>query len=301
MRHFQILIYAALLSLISGCSKEQTTPESRAEDERVIFGLEAEASKAIELKDLNHLISLYADDGALYYEDHPMVGGKDAVRQTWKAIFARPGFSMSARPREVEREISGDLGFAHGSYTMKMNDAAGRVIMDRGEYGVVYKRQPDGKWKIIADNGNSELGAHAFPKPPDRRIKPASPIAPLVGLASILAAIWFIFGMPILFATFAWKYFRSRKLSTGFVVSAVMLIAFFAAALLLWSQFAGHYWNLSFGTALRAGFDSERFGHPVEHTAEVLVVNLLIFSTVCSSAAGAVIGIFRHFRKKVSV
>lgn len=298
MRHFRIWICAALLSFIPGCAKEQTAPESRAEDEQAIFFLEAEASKAIEEKNLDRLIPLYADDGALYYEDHPMVGGKNAVRQTWKATLSKSGFSMSTRPREVEIASSGDLGFAHGRYTITMKDAVGRVTTDRGEYGVVYKKQADGAWKIIADNSNLVVGPHAFPKPPDRRITSASPIGPLFGLACILIIIWFFLGMPILLAVSLRNSLRSRKPSTGFLVSAVMLIIFFAAALILWGQFAGQYWNLSFGTVLRAGADSERFGHPLEHTAEVLVVNLILFSTFCSLLAGAITGTFRHFWMK---
>ncbi len=298
MRHFRILIFAALLSLIPGCTKEQITPESRAEDERLIFGLEAEASKAIEEKNLDHLIALYAEDAGLYYEDHPMVGGKNAIRQTWKATLSKSRSSMSARPREVEIGSSGDLGFAHGRYTITMKDDGGRVTTDRGEYGVVYKKQADGTWKIIADNSNLEIGPHAFPKPPDRRIKPASPIGPLFGLACIVIIIWFFLGMPFVFAVSLRKSIRNRKPSTGFFVSAIMFIVFFAAALILWWQFAGQYWNLSFSTAILAGGDSERFGHPVEHTAEVLLVNLILFSTLCSLLAGAITGTFLHFTMK---
>lgn len=293
MRNVRILLCAALLSFIPGYAKEKTALESRAVDERAIFALEAEASRAIEAKNLDRLISLYADDGALYYEDHPMVKGKVAVRQTWEAALSKPGFSMSTRPQKVELENSGNLGFAHGRYTVKTSDATAT-----GEYGVVYKKQADGTWKIIADNSNLEVGPHAFPKSPDRRITPASPIAPLLGLAAILITIWFLLGMPVVFVVSLSRYILSRRMSTTFLVSAVMLFVFFAAALILWIQFAGQYWNLSFGTALRAGFDSERFGHPVEHTAEVLVLNLVIFSTFCSLLAGAVTGTFRHFRIK---
>ena len=295
MRYFLIVLWVALLGVICSCAKESTTPESRAEDEWVIFGLEAEISKVIESKDLDRLMSFYADDGALYYEDRPMVGGKDAIRQTWKNIFARPGFSMSTWRRRVETAASGELTFAHGRYTTTVTNAGGRVVTDRGEYGVIYKRQTDGKWKIHADNSNLELGAHAFPKTPDRRLKPASMIAPLIGLACFFAGIWFLFGMPIVFVVSGWNFIRSRKLTTGFLVSATLLIVFFATAALLWNHFSTKFWNMSFGHALKAAGDSARYGHPVEHTAEVLLVNLVIFSTLSSVVAGAIAGTVRHF------
>lgn len=294
MSHFRILMCCvALLSSICGCAK-QSAPDNRAEDERLIRDMEIEASEAVTARDLGHLVSLYADDASLFYADNPMVAGKDAIRETWKAILARPGFAMSTELLKVEISSSGDLAFTHGAYTMIMNGATGNPVTDKGEYAVVYKKRPDGKWKIVADNGNSDLRAHSLPKSPDRRQQPPSSIAPLIGLACFFSGLWFLFGMPVVLAVFAWKYFQSRKLPTGFLVSVVMLIVFFAIAALLWRHFATHYWNLSFLTALHAAGDAARYGHPVEHTAEVLLANLLIISTLSAAAAGAITGGVRH-------
>ncbi len=294
MSHFRILMCCvALLSSICGCAS-QSAPDTRAGDEQLIRDMETMASEAVTARDLGHLVSLYADNASLFYADHPIVAGKDAIRETWKAIFARPGFAMGIELLKVEISRNGDLAFAHGAYTMTMNGATGRPVTDKGEYAVVYKRQADGKWKIVADNGNSDFRAHSLPKSPDRRQQPPSPAAPLIGLASLFSSLWFLFGMPVVLAVFAWKYFKSRKLSTGLLVSAVMLTVFFAVAVLLWRHFATNYWNLSFLIALDAAVDAARYGHPVEHTAEVLLANLLIFSTLSSAAAGAMTGGVRH-------
>ena len=294
MSHFRILMCSvALLSLICGCAN-QSAPDNRSEDERLIRDMETMASEAVAARDLGRLISLYAEDASLFYADHPMVAGKDAIQETWMAIFARPGFAMSIEPLKVEISNSGDLAFTHGAYTMTMKGATGKAVADKGEYAVVYKRQPDGKWKIVADNGNSDLRAHSLPKSPDSRQQPLSPAAPLIGLASLFSSLGFLFGMPMVLAVFAWKYFKSRKLSTGLLISAVMLAVFFAVAALLWRHFATHYWNLSFLTALDAAVDAARYGHPVEHTAEVLLANLLIFSTLSSAAVGAMTGGVRY-------
>jgi len=256
--------------------------------------MERELSKALSGRDLGHLVSLYADDAALYYEDNPMVAGKDAIRETWKTILSKPGFSMSTEPQEVQVPGSGNLAFAHGAYTTTTNDATGKTVTDKGEYAVVYMKQPDGNWKIVADNGNSDLRAHSLPKFRDRRQKPPFQIASLIGLLCFMSGLWFLFGMPVVLSVFAWKYYQSRELPTGFLVSAVMLIAFLATAVLLWRHFATHYWNLSFQTARHAAVDAARYGHPVEHTAEVLLANLLIFSTLSAAAAGTITGSVRY-------
>jgi len=257
--------------------------------------MEMELSRALSARDVGHLVSLYADDAALYYADNPPVTGKDAIRETWEGILSKPGFSMSTEPLEVEIATRGNLAFSHGAYTTTTNNATGKTVTaDKGEYAVVYRKEPDGKWKIVADNGNSDLRAHSLTKFPDRRQKPIFAIAPLIGLICFMSGLWFLFGMPVVLLVFAWKYYQSRELPTGFLVSVVMLIAFFATAGLLWRHVATHYWNLSFLTALDAARDAASYGHPVEHTAENLLANLLIFSTLSAAAGGAISGSLRY-------
>jgi uncharacterized protein (TIGR02246 family) len=294
MIRLRVLICSVtILSTIGGCVS-RSAPDTRAEDERLVRDMETKASAAINARDLGHLVSLYADDASLFYADSPMVAGKGAIRDTWKAILARPGFAMRTELLSVDIPTNGDLAFAHGSYTMVMEGATGRPVTDTGEYAVVYKRQPDRRWKIVADSGNSELRAHSLPKSPDRSQRPPSSIAPLIGLACVVSGLWFLVGMPVVVAVLAWKYSRRRELPRGFLVSVAMLIVFFAVATLLWRYLASHYWNLSFLTALHAAGDAARYGHPVEHTAEVLVANLLIVSTLSAAAAGAIAGGVRH-------
>jgi uncharacterized protein (TIGR02246 family) len=278
-----------LLSSIFGFAN-QSIPDNRAEDERMLREMEIEASRALVAKDLDHLISLYADDASIFYADNRAVTGKAAIRETWRTILVKPGFAMSTEPLKVQVSDSGDLAFIHGAYTMTMDDAMGKSISDKGEYVVVYKKQPDGKWKVFADSGNSDFRVHSLPKSPDRRQQPASSIGPLVGLACFFSGIWFLFGMPVVVAVLVWKCWRNRKFSAGLLVAVVMVIVFFGSATLLWRHFATHLWNFSFMTALHAAGDAATYGHPIEHTAEVLLANLLIFSTLSAAAAGAITG-----------
>ena len=292
MRHLTMLVCCAvLLASICGCGKE-STPGERAEDEKKVGELETAASEAIAAKDLGILISLYADDAPLYDERNPGIRGKEAIREAWQADFARPGFEMDTRPRDVEISGSGDLAWAHGALRMTRKDASGEIKMDRYEYAQVYTRQQDGKWKIMADNMHFGLRSLLFPKPVEKR-SPYAALAPLIGLACFACGIWFLFGMPVVAIVSAWRFRRSRKVTTGLLVSCVMLIAFFAAAGLLWSYTKAHYWNLPFLDALRAAGDTARYGNPVEDTAEDILVMRLVLSTVSAVAGGVITGIAR--------
>jgi uncharacterized protein (TIGR02246 family) len=146
----------ALLGLTWGCAK-QTVFDTREADERAVRECEIEASKALAAKDLDSLISFFADDASGFYPNTPIIIGKDALRQSWKTILATPGLAMSFQIVKVEVSRSGDLAWGHGTYTRTMNDATGKPVTDKGKYVIVYKKQPDGKWKVVADIGNSDL------------------------------------------------------------------------------------------------------------------------------------------------
>jgi uncharacterized protein (TIGR02246 family) len=151
-----------LLGLTWGCAK-QTVPDTREADERAVRECEIEASKALAAKDLEGFLSFFADDAAGFYSKSPIITGKDALRQSWKTVLAIPGFAMSFQVVKVEVSRSGDLAWGHGTWTRTMNDDTGKPVTDKGKYVIVYRKQPDGKWKVVADIGNSDPPETATP------------------------------------------------------------------------------------------------------------------------------------------
>jgi len=155
----------ALLSFMWGCATPPP-PDTRAADERAIREIEVEADKAAAAKDLDRYVSFYADDAALFFPNAPLVTGKDAIRKTTDALFATPGFSLSFKTTKVEVSRSGDLAYSYGTNTVTMNDPKGKPLTDKGKYVAVYRKEPDGKWKVVADIGNSDLPP---PAPPPKK------------------------------------------------------------------------------------------------------------------------------------
>ena len=68
----------------------------------------------------------------------------------------------------------------------------------------------------------------------------------------------------------------SRRLATlgGFHAGALL------AGWIAWRGLKPSDWALSFWTTVQAGVDSERYGHAVEHAAEVLAANVFILAAV---------------------
>ena len=70
-----------------------------------------------------------------------------------------PGKSLSWEAKKVEVSRSGDLAYLIGAYRLAMKGA-----QDRGKFVEVWKKQPDGQWKVVADIFNSDLPAAGAPK-----------------------------------------------------------------------------------------------------------------------------------------
>ena len=51
---------------------------------------------------------------------------------------------------------SGELGFTWGTYVATFHNKTGKLITTYGKYMDVWRRQPDGTWRWIADMGNDD-------------------------------------------------------------------------------------------------------------------------------------------------
>ena len=72
--------------------------------------------------------------------------GKPAVTDQWKRFFAGAEAPFSWRPEKVEVLDSGTLALTSGP----VFDPAGKRI---GTFNSVWRRETDGAWKIVLDNG----------------------------------------------------------------------------------------------------------------------------------------------------
>jgi uncharacterized protein (TIGR02246 family) len=145
-----------LIVLLFGCNGN--TPDTRAADEAKIRDLDAQWSKAAGAHDLDGIVSFYSDDAVLLPDNLPAATTKEAIRAAW-APLAAPGVSIAWQASKVEVAKSGDMAYTTGSYTLGMPDGKGKMISDKGKFLEVWKKQPDGKWKAVADTYNSDLPA----------------------------------------------------------------------------------------------------------------------------------------------
>jgi uncharacterized protein (TIGR02246 family) len=153
---FLALVFSFVV-FMSSCVK--TNMNTQEADVRSIRELERMAREAAETKDLDRYVSFYADDAVLFWPGAPMVTGRAAIREFMQFFLAMPAFSLSFETAKVEVSRAGDLAFSYGTNKVTLVDPNGKRMKDRGKYLTVYRKQPDGTWKVVADIGNSDLPA----------------------------------------------------------------------------------------------------------------------------------------------
>jgi ketosteroid isomerase-like protein len=80
------------------------------------------------------------------------VSGKAAIGDALGPMMQDPNFSLSFEANAVDVARSGDLAYETGAYSMSLTDpATRRVVTEKGNYIVVWKKQADGSWKVVRD------------------------------------------------------------------------------------------------------------------------------------------------------
>lgn len=154
------LFLLVVFSLSTAC-QTQTAADTRAADEATLKNLDAEWSKAAGAKDLDKTASYYSDDALVLPPNLPVLQGREQARNMWKGMFSVPGFGGGWKATKVEVARSGDLAYIAGTYELSESDPSGRPATDKGKYMEVWKKQPDGSWKCVADMFNSDLPSAA--------------------------------------------------------------------------------------------------------------------------------------------
>jgi uncharacterized protein (TIGR02246 family) len=162
----------ALLLLLSGCG-QQTPPDTRAADVTALRDLDTQWSKTAAANDLDGTVSYYSDDASLLPPNALIATGKQAIRSVWASLLT-PGASVSWKVSNVEVARSSDLAYLVGTYDLSRKDSLSKAaVTDHGKFVEVWKKQADGKWKVVADIFNSDLPESAPPAEKKAKHHPA--------------------------------------------------------------------------------------------------------------------------------
>jgi uncharacterized protein (TIGR02246 family) len=146
---FLVLIAGAVLVFGNGKKED---PEEVMKAIQQVFN---NYSKAIMSSNVELFVSIHTDDVVKMPQDAPSQIGGELLREDFINSRKKTDVkNMEIKIKEVE--VSDDLAFARGTYSMDfIIKANGAVIPYEGKYLTVFKKQSDGSWKIYRDSYSS--------------------------------------------------------------------------------------------------------------------------------------------------
>lgn len=101
-------------------------------------------------------VEAFAPDGAMVSGDGEIVGHA-AIREAMAGFLGDPEIEFRWEPERAEAAPAGDWGFTIGRYTVRRRPAAAGAepeLLERGRYLTVWRREDDGRWRVVADIGD---------------------------------------------------------------------------------------------------------------------------------------------------
>ena len=154
-RHIGLFLAVVAAFVCAGCAQKPAEPaappDTRAADEAAIRAADQSFVQCAEAKDLDKCMSPYADDAVLLGSGAPAAVGKDNVRKFIQGLLAVPGLKLTVTTTSVLVSRSGDLALDQGTVDATVTDKKGKPVTSTSRYVLVWKKTPDGSWKLAAD------------------------------------------------------------------------------------------------------------------------------------------------------
>lgn len=109
----------------------------------------SEASK--QLGPADAFYAFHTEDALQLPHGSDPIQGREAIR---KDMQAGVEISLTWKPKKADVARLGDLGWTWGIYRARWTDPKGEKKQSRGKYLNIWRKQPDGSWKVAVDMGN---------------------------------------------------------------------------------------------------------------------------------------------------
>ncbi|RYZ14436.1 MAG: DUF4440 domain-containing protein [Sphingobacteriales bacterium] len=143
--------FTALLLFVAGCNTSATEKPATAEE---LSQMNRDFAAALNAKDAVAAANCYTDDAALYPPNEPAVTGRANILKYWQGAIEAGATNVSVKTIATGSE--GNLGWETGQFQMDVKTPDGKVVVDKGRYTELLKRNQDGKWVSIMGMWNAD-------------------------------------------------------------------------------------------------------------------------------------------------
>lgn len=150
MNRFAFGVIVAALLAGTGCASAGSQTDVQSQ----ILRLDADWSRAAQDRDVDRVVSFWADDAIVFPPGSPAVAGKAAIREFVAKSFQTPGFSISWKTTTVAVSRGGDIAYTTGTNRVTFSTPDGKQVTVEGKAVAVWRREKDGAWKCVIDIWN---------------------------------------------------------------------------------------------------------------------------------------------------
>ncbi|MCF7796233.1 MAG: nuclear transport factor 2 family protein [Lentisphaeria bacterium] len=143
------LMVIILISTVGGCGVEKSQTQMKAE---LLETDRAFAAWSVEHGAAEAFRHFLAPDAMELSPRSEPVYGRETIYQ--EMLNAGEDYILAWDPQDGDVAASGDLGWTWGRYTFSFQDADGIDRVNYGKYLNIWKKQPDGTWRVVVDMGN---------------------------------------------------------------------------------------------------------------------------------------------------
>ncbi len=120
----------------------------------LLFDLEAKFAKDVAARGGAAFADWFAEDGVALGNGQAPKVGRVAIAKS--ANWSPKDYQLTWTATDAMMGPSGDMGYTWGHFEGHSKDANGNPVKTSGRYMTIWRRGPDGSWKVVLDAGANE-------------------------------------------------------------------------------------------------------------------------------------------------
>lgn len=148
----------------SGVASSTVTIDRRQADQlETLMQTSRDWDKAARSRDIERILSYWADDAVVLEPDQHALFGKAAIRGMVEASLKMPKFSITWGPETGVISKDGSMGYLieHSRFTAP--DSTGKVHTQFGKVVTIWRKDANGAWKCVVDTWNASPSSNVYP------------------------------------------------------------------------------------------------------------------------------------------
>jgi uncharacterized protein (TIGR02246 family) len=155
----------ALFIAVGGCNTKSSGGLEAAR--MALRDADSAYAQAMFGKDRSVFVGFYTDDAIAYPPAEATAASPDSIGALADALWSQPDFGGSARPVALEVSDDGTMGYTLNTVELNTTGPGGSRATQQIRDFHVWRRQPDGSWRIAIDIWNDEAASLGTSAPGD--------------------------------------------------------------------------------------------------------------------------------------